>query len=200
MVAGVDEVGKGAWAGPLAVGVAVIPSDRRVYKIRDSKVLKEPEREKLYDRIADWCRWWAVGMATHTECDRLGMSEAQKLAAERAFTSLGVQPDRVLVDGNWDFTPGESAIRIVKGDRKSLTIASAAILAKVTRDRMMRGLAQHYPQYGFDSNKGYPETFHQTALMAWGPSAIHRRSWSFMDNIPWNGLPRYGRPEQDSLF
>src|SRR5687767_12501106 len=103
VVVGVDEVGRGAWAGPLAVGAAVLPQDRRVNKVRDSKLLTEPEREALYDRIGDWCRAWAVGFASVEECNELGMADAQRLAARRAIDGLGIAPDRVLIDGNWDF-------------------------------------------------------------------------------------------------
>jgi ribonuclease HII len=193
VVVGVDEVGRGAWAGPLSVGVAVVPRDRRVYKIRDSKMLTEAEREAMFERVASWCETWAVGHATHTECDELGMSEAQRLAARRALDTLGMEPDHVLVDGKWDFIGG--AQRIVGGDRTSLSIAAASILAKVTRDRMMREIAHQYPGYNFEANKGYPCPTHKAHLQAMGPSAIHRRSWVFMDHLAWNGLSRFVRPE-----
>lgn len=193
VVVGVDEVGRGAWAGPLSVGAAVVPRDRRVYKIRDSKMLTEEERESMFDRIAGWCEAWSVGHATHDECDQLGMSDAQRLAAQRALDGLGVEFNHVLVDGNWDFVGG--ATRIVRGDRTSLSIAAASILAKVTRDRMMREIADQYPGYNFEGNKGYPCPTHKAHLQAMGPSAIHRRSWVFMDHLAWNGLHRFERPE-----
>src|SRR5690606_2934978 len=139
VVVGVDEVGRGAWAGPLTVGAVVVPVDRRVYKVRDSKLLTEPEREAIFDRVSTWARAWGVGHASPEECDELGMSDAQRLAARRAIEGLGVAPDAVLVDGNWDFVGG--AQRIVGGDRTSLSIAAASILAKVSRDRLMRSLA-----------------------------------------------------------
>src|SRR5215207_8596845 len=101
IVVGIDEVGRGAWAGPLTLGAAVVPKDRRVNKIRDSKMLTEHERESLFERIADWVTAWGVGHASHEECDELGMSEAQRLAARRALDDLGLEPDRVLVDGKW---------------------------------------------------------------------------------------------------
>jgi ribonuclease HII len=198
VVVGVDEVGRGSWAGPLTVGAAVVPADRRVYKIRDSKMLTEEEREALFERIASWCATWAVGHATPEECDELGMSEAQRLAARRAIAQLGVTPDQVLVDGNWDFVGG--ARRIVRGDSSSLSIASASILAKVSRDRLMREVADHYPGYNFEANKGYPCPVHKSALQAWGPTSIHRKSWVFMDHLMWNGLTRYHRPEPQLTF
>ena len=201
VVVGVDEVGRGAWAGPLTVGAAVVPKDRRIYKLRDSKMLTEEEREAIFDRVAEWCPQWAVGHATNEECDRLGMSDAQRLAARRAMDALGVVPDRVLVDGRWDFVGGGRTIGLVRGDATSVSISAASILAKVVRDRIMREQSTHYPNYAFEANKGYPCPRHKSALQAWGPSCIHRRSWVFMDNLPWTGIPRYVRPDpQSALF
>lgn len=201
VVVGLDEVGRGAWAGPLTVGAAVVPTDRRVYGIRDSKELTEARREQLFDRIAGWCRAWAVGHASHEECDRLGMSEAQRLAARRALEGLGLAPDVVLIDGKWDFVGGGTTRTLVRGDATSLSIAAASILAKVTRDRLMRAESEHHPGYDFDRNKGYPCPRHKAALQAWGPSAIHRRSWVFMDHLPWTCVRRYVRPDpQLKLF
>src|SRR5690606_15332318 len=114
VVVGMDEVGRGAWAGPLSVGAVVVPADRRVYKIRDSKLLTEDERELLCGRIVDWATAWAVGHASQVECDELGMSVAQRLAAARALDALGVVPDRVLVDGNWDFVGNGRVTTIVR--------------------------------------------------------------------------------------
>ena len=198
VVVGVDEVGRGAWAGPISVGAAVLPADRRVYKVRDSKMLTEAEREGLYDRIAGWCRAWAVGHASQEECDRLGMSAAQKLAAQRAIEGLGLTPDYVLIDGRWDFVGLGNTRRIVKGDATCLSIAAASILAKVTRDRVMRAEAEHFPAYDFDLNKGYPCPRHKMALRAWGPTSIHRRSWVFMEHLPWGG--RAPAPVQQALL
>src|SRR5688572_20119459 len=147
VVVGVDEVGRGAWAGPITVGAAVLPRDRRVYKVRESKMLTEDEREAFYDRLTGWCRAWAVGHAEQEECDRMGMSAAQKLAARRAIDGLGLKPDVVLVDGNWDFVGLGNSKRIVRGDARCLTIATASILAKVSRDRRMRAEAEHFPAY-----------------------------------------------------
>jgi ribonuclease HII len=201
VVVGVDEVGRGAWAGPLSVGAVIVPTDRRIYKLRDSKMLTEPEREALFARIAEWADRWSVGHAWPQECDELGMSDAQRLAARRAIQGLGVEPDHVLIDGNWDFVGSRSVTKIVRGDAKSVSIAAASILAKVTRDRIMRSESEHYPYFNFDENKGYPCPKHKAALQAWGPSAIHRRSWVFMDHIPWSGVPRFHRPDpQGTLF
>jgi ribonuclease HII len=190
VVVGMDEVGRGSWAGPLSVGAAVLPKDKRVYKIRDSKMLTEAERESMFERIASWCVTWAVGHASQGECDTLGMSAAQRLAANRALDGLGVPVDKVVLDGNWDFVGRGTTIKLVKGDARCLSIAAASILAKVTRDRIMRAEAANYPGYDFELNKGYPCPRHKVALQGYGPSAIHRRSWVFMDNLPWTGIHR----------
>jgi ribonuclease HII len=199
-VVGIDEVGRGAWAGPISVGAAVLPRERRVYKVRDSKQLSEVEREALFDRVADWCERWAVGHATPQECDELGMSAAQKLATRRALEGLGISVDAVLLDGNWDFAGRSNTELIVGGDRRSLSIAAASILAKVTRDRLLRAASDHHPAYNFEANKGYPCPIHKAALQGWGPSTIHRRSWAFMDGLVWNGLERYRRPDDQLTF
>lgn len=198
VVVGIDEVGRGAWAGPITVGAAVVPPDRRIYKVRDSKMLTEAERESLFGRVTAWLSHVAVGHASERECDELGMADAQRLATRRAITRLGVAPDACLVDGNWDFVGLPGTRMIVGGDRKSLSIASASIVAKVSRDRIMRGLAHMYPGYNFSSNKGYPCPTHKAALSMQGPSAIHRRSWVFMDSMVW-GLQRHRRFDQLSL-
>lgn len=203
VVVGIDEVGRGAWAGPLMVGAAVLPRDRRVNGVRDSKMLTEANRERLFDRIAGWCDAWAVGAASQRECDELGMSEAQRLAAARAIVALGVRPDAAVVDGKWNFLDGcvRHVEMRVKADRVCLSVAAASILAKVTRDRIMRQAAVDYPQWHFDTNKGYPCPLHKTALQGYGPSAIHRRSWVFMEHfVPWPGSRRPTGPEQISLW
>jgi ribonuclease HII len=182
------------------VGAAVLPRDRRVYGVRDSKMLTESERERLFPRLAAWCATWAVGPASQQECDDLGMSAAQKLAAKRAIDGLGVEPDAVLIDGLWDFVGRGKVTRIVKGDAKCLSIATASILAKVTRDRIMRAEAEHFPAYDFDLNKGYPCPRHKAALAAWGPTSIHRRAWVFMDHQPWDGVQRLVRDLQPALW
>jgi ribonuclease HII len=159
-----------------------------MYKIRDSKQLNEAERDALVDRIKDWVVAWSVGHASAAECDALGMSDAQRLATQRALGQLGVDPDHALVDGPWDFVTTLDTTPIVKGDAISLSIAAASIIAKVTRDTMMRGMAEGLPWYGFASNKGYPCSKHRAALQLLGPSTMHRRSWAFMERLPWSGV------------
>jgi ribonuclease HII len=198
VVVGIDEVGKGAWAGPLTVGTVVIPTGRRIYKVRDSKQLTPAEREAIAVRVKTWALSWAVGHATPAECDSLGMSDAQRLATKRALSALSVVPDHALVDGKWDFVEGIETTTIVKGDARSLSIAAASILAKVTRDAMMREAAHMYPWYSFESNKGYPCHRQRAALQLLGPSTIHRRSWIYMENLAWDGIEAC-RPEPRSM-
>lgn len=183
MVAGCDEVGRGAWAGPVSVGVVVVPSDSRINGVRDSKMLKEVEREELYGRITEWCLDWSVGHALSQECDEFGMSEAQRRAAQRALDRLSDPPGYMLLDGRWDFVQTGRVQTVVGGDRQCLSIAAASVIAKVTRDRLMRRIADTYPEYDFASNKGYPSPKHKEALRQLGPTPIHRQSWSFMEKL-----------------
>lgn len=201
VVAGLDEVGRGAWAGPLTVGAVVAPPDRRITRVRDSKQLTPAEREALAPRIRSWALAWGIGHAWPEECDELGMAAAQRLAARRALDGLGVEVDHLLLDGPHDFVGHPSVDAITKGDQRSLSIAAASVLAKVERDALMRLAAAEHPGYAFDGSKGYPCARHRMALVAYGPTTIHRRSWSFMDDLPWTGVPRYHRPEpQLTLF
>jgi ribonuclease HII len=203
IIVGIDEVGRGAWAGPLMVGAAILPRDKRVNGVRDSKMLSEMNRERLFDRIAGWCDAWAVGAASQQECDELGMAEAQRVAARRAVEGLGVRPDAAVVDGKWNFLQGvvPHVEMRVKADMVCLSVAAASILAKVTRDRIMRDLSTSYPHWSFDTNKGYPCPVHKAALQGYGPSAIHRRTWVFMDHyVPWTGVTRAVKFDQPTLF
>jgi len=203
VIVGIDEVGRGAWAGPLMVGAAILPRDRRVLGVRDSKLLTEADRERLFDRIAGWCLAWSVGAVSQEECDDMGMADAQRLACRRAIEGLAVAPDVAISDGRWDFvTPTVGRVEMrVSADRSCLSVAAASILAKVVRDRQMRALSEDYPHWAFETNKGYPCPKHKAALQGYGPSSIHRRTWVFMDHyVPWPGVERVYRPEQPTLF
>ncbi|MDE0652706.1 MAG: ribonuclease HII [bacterium] len=210
LVAGLDEVGRGAWAGPLVVAAAALRAGDRHHdslgQVRDSKQLSPIRRRELFESVAAACAGWAVGAASAAECDELGMSAAQRLAARRALAGLKVQPDALLLDGRWDFVsqpPGASnggggfdgSVRtVVAGDARCVSLAAASILAKVWRDGLMVQWSVRYPAYDFDRNKGYPCPRHRAALAAWGPSTIHRRSWAFMEHLP--GAPGGERPAE----
>tara|TARA_B100000676_G_C18078349_1_gene849305 strand:+ start:724 stop:1410 length:687 start_codon:yes stop_codon:yes gene_type:complete len=201
IVAGLDEVGKGAWAGPLTI-VALVPNRNcRINGVRDSKMLKEAEREKLFDRIDKWSEDWSLGHASNEECDELGMSMAQRIAARRAIDGLIKRPDRLLLDGTWDFVSDGRSETIVRGDQISLSIAAASIMAKVSRDRIMKEADKLYPDYDFSQNKGYPSPKHRLALESKGATFFHRRTWGFMKNIPPIGAPYIKKIEaQTNIF
>jgi ribonuclease HII len=180
VVAGIDEVGRGAWAGPVTYAAVVLPSDRRMYKLRDSKMLDPVRREQLATRLQDFALAIGVGHATNAEIDEIGMSAAMRLGARRAVDALAVRPDVVLLDGNWDFLAdyGTHNRTIVYGDAHSASIAAASIVAKVTRDTLMAEAAPDHPPYDFGSNKGYPSPDHRSALRQHGPCVLHRHSWA----------------------
>jgi ribonuclease HII len=186
LVAGVDEVGRGAWAGPVSVGVALV--DEAALRcvpggLRDSKALGEQRRAMLAPVLVAWCRGFAVGHASPAECDDLGMTAAQQLAARRAFRALGAEPDAVVVDGPRDFTGHHRALALVGGDGSSVAVAAASVLAKVTRDRLLVDAAARWPEYGFERNKGYPTPGHRRAVERLGMTSLHRRSWTFAEPV-----------------
>lgn len=180
MVAGVDEVGCGSWAGPVTYAAVVLPRSRRMYNLRDSKLLSAEDRERLAARLHRFALAVGVGHAGNDEIDRLGMSMARRLAARRAVEAMPLRPDVLLLDGSWDFLAdyGTHNERIVRGDARCASIAAASIVAKVTRDRLMVEFDPGFPPYGFASNKGYPSPSHREALHRHGPCALHRRSWA----------------------
>jgi ribonuclease HII len=192
VVVGIDEVGRGAWAGPVTVG-AVVPAPEHLRGIRDSKELSRPERDRAAAAVRDWAVAIGIGHASALECDELGMTAALRVAANRALAQLaaqGYEPDRVILDGNHDYLRlGERCTTVVKGDASVLAVAAASCVAKVTRDALMIADAENYPPYDFESNVGYPAPVHKHALRGYGPSAIHRRSWIFMEHLCWRGLP-----------
>ncbi|MGA0789278.1 MAG: ribonuclease HII [Ilumatobacteraceae bacterium] len=193
VVVGLVEVGTGSGAGPLRGGAVGSPTGDRLPGVRDSKAMTERARESIFDELADWCSHWSIGVVSATECDTLGMSAAQRLACRRALEGLGVEVDVAISDGRWDFVSPlvPEVVMRVGADADSLSVASASVLAMVTRDREMRALAQHHPGYSFQTNKGYPCHLHRAGLGWFGPSVEHRRSWAFMDSaVPWTGSPR----------
>ncbi len=179
-VVGIDEVGRGAWAGPLTLAAVALPSDRRLYKLRDSKLLSPAERERLDQRIHSHADGVGIGHVSNEEIDRVGLSEATRRGARRALAALPRRPDVALLDGHWDFLddPAIATETIVRGDARCASIAAASIVAKVARDRLLVAANEAQPAYGFASNKGYPSPTHVAALERHGPCALHRRSWA----------------------
>ena len=177
-IAGIDEAGRGPLAGPVVVGIAIMPKDSMIEGVNDSKKVSEKKREKLYDQITQEAIAWNVGMADQNEIDEINILNATKLALTRAIEGLKIKPDLILVDAltNID-TKGIPYKSIIKGDAKEYSIAAASILAKVTRDRMMREYDEIYPQYGFSGHKGYGTAKHIAAIKEYGPCILHRKTF-----------------------
>lgn len=181
-LAGIDEAGRGALAGPVAVGAVVLPNQKEILEIlkgvKDSKQLTAKAREALADIICDAAISFAVGYSEAKEIDKMGIAPAVRLAAVRALKLLEPPPQHLLIDY---FPLPEAELPetvLVKGDARSLSIACASILAKVHRDRLMLELDTKYPEYGFASHKGYGTAKHRAAIQKHGGCRIHRRTFS----------------------
>lgn len=176
LVAGVDEAGRGACAGPLVAGAAILPAGRAgiVPGLADSKLLTARARDRAYDEVVRRAVAWSVVVVDAGECDRLGMHVANVQALRRAVARLAVRPSYVLSDGfGVDGLPAPS-LAMWKGDRVAGCVAAASVLAKVTRDRIMEGMHADHPAYRFDVHKGYVTALHEELLAAHGPSPVHR--------------------------
>jgi ribonuclease HII len=177
-VCGVDEAGRGPWAGPVSAGAVILNPDDLPEGIDDSKALTAARREALEIEIKARAVAWGVGFASVEEIAELNILHATGLAMCRAVEALGVEPTAALVDGNYRFKLPCEVRTVVGGDGLSLSIAAASILAKTARDRLMVELDGVYPGYGFASHKGYNAPVHQQALKALGPCPAHRSGWA----------------------
>ena len=178
IVVGVDEAGRGPLAGPVSVGAAIVPEDFYHPVINDSKKLSEKAREKLFDELVERDDiQWAVSLVEASEVDEVNVLKATHLGMARAVKALKVKPGMCLIDGLPVPSFPYPHDGIVKGDGKSLSIATASIFAKVMRDRIMREAAKSYPEYGFERHKGYGTKAHLEALARYGPCPLHRRSF-----------------------
>lgn len=177
VICGVDEAGRGPLAGDVYAAAVILDDETLIDYLNDSKKISEMRREKLYDEIKAKAKAYCVASATVEEIDRLNILNATMLAMKRAVEGLGVVPDMALVDGNRLPELECNAQCIVKGDAKSASIAAASVLAKVSRDRSMRELAEKYPEYGFEQHKGYGTALHCEMLKKYGASAIHRKTF-----------------------
>jgi ribonuclease HII len=205
-IAGVDEVGRGAWAGPVVVCAAVAGLRPPPEGLTDSKMLTPRRRAAIAEVLEDWLTGYAFGAASPEEIDDAGMTEALRRAAVRALESLSDRlsgpPDAVILDGGHNFLGGRVAagsgrpwpVRTeIKADLRSVSVAAASVLAKVHRDTLMAELG--HEEYGFADNAGYPSPAHQEALKRLGPTPHHRLSWSYLDDLPqWRHLRKH-RPE-----
>lgn len=180
VVAGVDEVGRGAWAGPMVAAAVVMPLKPRIKGVDDSKQLTKKQREEVAEKIIERALCYGIGIVPQIELDSIGVTAANELAMVRAVGQLEQQPDYLLIDAfNTQAFPMKHA-SIPHGDATVYSIAAASIIAKVYRDRMMDQYHMEFPLYGFDTNKGYGTAEHTAALDTHGMCAIHRRSFQPM--------------------
>jgi len=177
-IAGVDEAGRGALAGPVVAAAVVLPEKFRHRKLNDSKQLSPERRDEIYDQlILNSDLAWSVGIVDHLEIDRINILRASHEAMRIALSALSIPPEHVLIDGLPVFPFPFPQTAIIDGDCYSLTIAAASVIAKVTRDRIMRDFCAQFPEYCFDQHKGYSTELHLSRLHEFGPCPIHRRSF-----------------------
>lgn len=192
VVAGVDEVGRGAWAGPVTVCAAVTGLRRPPEGLTDSKLLTPKRRLVLARQLETWVTAYALGEASPEEIDAQGMTAALRLAATRALDALPVRPDAVILDGKHDYLGDPWKVRtVIKGDQSCVAVAAASVIAKVRRDKLMAELGDGHADFGFPDNAGYPSPVHRAALERLGPTPYHRLSWAYLDALPqWQHLKR----------
>lgn len=176
-ICGVDEAGRGPLAGPVYAAAVILPLDCDIPGLNDSKKLSEKKREQLFDIVKEKALAYGIGIASEKEIDEINILQATFLAMRRAVASLEIKPDFVMIDGNRKPNTGIDEITVVKGDAKSMSIAAASVLAKVSRDRFMLEMAEKYPEYEFEKHKGYGTKLHYEKLAEFGPSEIHRRTF-----------------------
>lgn len=177
VICGVDEAGRGPLAGPVYAAAVILPSDCVIEGLNDSKKLTEKKREKLFDEIKEKALAYGIASADEKEIDEINILNATFLAMKRAIDSLSVKPDLALIDGNQKPHTDIEEVTFIKGDAKSMSIAAASVLAKVSRDRFMLEMAEKYPQYEFARHKGYGTKLHYEKIAQYGVCDIHRRTF-----------------------
>lgn len=178
-ICGIDEAGRGPLAGPVVAGAVILPEGCLLEGVNDSKKVSEKKREKLYDVITENAVAWAVGIVDNKVIDEINILNATRRAMKMAIEGLSVKPNYILIDAEKKVdTNGIPYLPIIKGDALSISIAAASIIAKVTRDRMMREYAKVYPQYDFSKHKGYGTKAHIEAIQKYGLCDIHRKTFT----------------------
>ena len=183
-ICGIDEAGRGPLAGPVVVGAVIMPKDSFIEGVNDSKKISEKKREKIYDQILDEAIAYSIGVIDRDTIDEINILNATKLGVKKAVSTLKQRPEVIMVDALTGIdTDGIPYISVVKGDAKNYSIAAASIIAKVTRDRMMKEWDEVYPDYGFAKHKGYGTAEHIRIIKEKGPCLIHRKSFikNFVD-------------------
>lgn len=176
-LAGVDEAGRGPLAGPVVAASVIFKKNVHIRGVKDSKLIPAEKREELYDKITAKALAYAVSVVDSTVIDEINILRASLLAMKQAVEQLKIKPDLVLVDGNKKFIYENPVIPIVDGDAKSFSIGAASIIAKVTRDRIMKMLAEQYPFYLWEKNKGYATKEHRDLILKYGHSPLHRMTF-----------------------
>lgn len=176
-ICGVDEAGRGPLAGPVCAAAVILPEGVIIEGVNDSKKLSEKKRESLFDVIREQALSYSIAYATVDEIEEINILNATMLAMRRAIDGLDIKADYAMIDGNKIPPIDIDAECIVKGDAKSMSIACASILAKVSRDRLLYKYAEEYPMYGFDKHKGYGTKVHREAILKYGPCPYHRKSF-----------------------
>ncbi|MGW6461970.1 ribonuclease HII [Streptomyces sp. NPDC055078] len=196
IIAGVDEVGRGAWAGPVTVCAAITGLRRAPAGLTDSKLLSPRRRERLAAELESWVTAHALGHASPEEIDEQGMTAALRLAASRALDALPVRPEAVILDGKHDYLGNPWRVRtVIKGDQSCVAVAAASVIAKVYRDARMAELPGEFADFAFAANAGYPSPVHRAALEERGPTPYHRLSWAYLDALPrWRHLKKVRIP------
>lgn len=181
-IAGIDEVGRGPLAGPVVAAAVILPQDAELLGVNDSKQLSHSQREVLYDEIREKALAIGIGMMSPEVIDEVNIYEATKLAMQEAVEKLAIQPDFLLIDA-MQLSNGIRQEKLIKGDARSVSIAAASIIAKVTRDRMMEDYSRQYPGYGFEKNAGYGTKEHLAGLEKYGVTPIHRKTFAPIKNF-----------------
>lgn len=184
VIAGMDEAGRGSWAGPVVAAAVILPEKIKLPGLNDSKLLTAARREQLFKKITATCDY-GVGSASHEEVDQFGLLHATFLAFKRALEALPAKPEHLWVDGRDHFQFEVPHTSVIRGDSIYRCIAAASIIAKVTRDQLMVEWAGLHPHYGFEEHKGYGTRRHQKALLERGPCPIHRKTYAPLMNLQW---------------
>lgn len=177
LICGVDEAGRGPLAGPVAVAAVILPDDCDIAGLNDSKKISEKKREQLYPIICEKAIAWSVVLVEHDEIDRINILQATMNGMAKAVETLKIKPDYAIIDGNRLPQMQTPSQYVIKGDAKSMSIAAASVLAKVTRDRLMMEYDEKYPEYQFAKHKGYGTKLHYEMIEQFGISPIHRKTF-----------------------
>lgn len=178
LICGIDEAGRGPLAGPVCAAAVILPIGTDIDGLNDSKKLTEKKREMLFPMIIENATAYGIGFASEQEIDEINILNATFLAMSRAVEALGISPDLLLIDGNQKPKIGVGEeVTVIKGDAKSVSVAAASVLAKVSRDRYMLEKSQEYPQYAFEKHKGYGTKLHYEKIAEYGVSPIHRKTF-----------------------